>query len=54
MSIELETNPFYVLDPSTNRRSEVGVFRSAGQAPYLRTHVNGEWNGHLLFLTQCP
>ena len=54
LSIELKTNTFYVLDPHTNRRSEVGVVRSAGQAPYLRTHVNGEWNDDLLSLTQCP
>ncbi len=53
-SIELKGNTFYVLNPATNTRSEVGVVRSAGQAPYLRTHINGEWNDDLFILTQCP
>jgi hypothetical protein len=42
-SIELK-NTFHVLDPSTNGRSEFG------QASYLRTHVNGDWNDDLLSL----
>jgi Protein of unknown function (DUF3892) len=53
-SIELKSNTFYVLNPATNARSEVGVFRSADQAPYLRTHINGEWNDDLFTLAQCP
>ncbi|HEU4684372.1 MAG TPA: DUF3892 domain-containing protein [Nitrospira sp.] len=53
-SIELGTNTFYVLDPRTNKRSEVGVVRRPGQPPYLRTHVDGNWNDDLLALTQCP
>ena len=53
-SIELKSNTFYVLDPSTNKRSEIGVVRSAGHPPYLRTHVDGDWNDHLFSLPQCP
>jgi hypothetical protein len=53
-SIELKTNTFYVLDPRTNKRSEVGVVRSDGQPPYLRTHINGDWNDDLLLLAECP
>jgi len=53
-SIDEKTNTFFVTDPSTNKRSEVGVVRSAGQAPYLRTHADGNWNNNLLSLAQCP
>jgi hypothetical protein len=53
-SIELKTNSFYVLDPHTNKRSEIGVVRPAGQPPYLRTHDHGNWNDDLFSLTQCP
>ena len=53
-SIELKSNTFYVLDPSSNTRSEIGVVRPAGHPPYLRTHVNGHWNDDLFTLTQCP
>lgn len=53
-SIDAKTNTFFVIDPSTNKRSEVGVVRSAGQAPYLRTYADGNWNNNLLSLAQCP
>ena len=53
-SIELRTNTFYVLDPRTNKRSEVGVVRLPGQPPYLRSHVNGHWNDDLFALSPCP
>ena len=53
-SIDLKSNTFYVLDPRTNKRSEIGVVRSPGRAPYLRTHVGGDWNDDLFSLTQCP
>jgi hypothetical protein len=53
-SIEAKTNTFYVLDPFTGRRSNVGVVRSTGKAPYLRTHADGDWNDNLLSLDQCP
>ena len=52
-SIEVGTNTFFVLDPNTGRRADVGVVRVAGRAPYLRTHADGYWNDNLLSLNQC-
>jgi hypothetical protein len=53
-SIDAKTNTFFVLDPITSKRSEVGVVRFASQAPYLRTYADGNWNNNLLSLAQCP
>jgi hypothetical protein len=53
-SIEAKTNTFYVLDPRTRQRSEVGVVRSPGRAPYLHTYADDDWNNNLLSLPQCP
>ncbi|MGH7802553.1 MAG: DUF3892 domain-containing protein [Thermodesulfobacteriota bacterium] len=53
-SIDAETNTFYVIDPYTGKRSDVGVVRERGKAPYLRTHADGYWNNNLLSLDQCP
>lgn len=53
-SIDDKTNTFFVIDPQTNKRSEVGVVREAGKAPYLRTYADGNWNNNLLSLNQCP
>ena len=53
-SIDAKAHTFFVLDPISGKRSEVGVVRSAGQAPYLRTHADGNWNNNLLSLRQCP
>jgi hypothetical protein len=53
-SIEAKTNSFFVIDPHDGRRSNVGVVRSAGKSPYLRTHADGDWNDNLLSLDQCP
>jgi len=53
-SIDAGTNTFYVIDPSTAKRSEVGVVRPKdGRSPYLRTHADGDWNDNLLSLKQC-
>ena len=52
-SIDAGTNTFFVSDPKTGQRSEVGVVRVAGGAPYLRTHADGDWNDNLLSLNQC-
>ena len=52
-SIDAGTNTFFVSDPKTGQRSEVGVVRVAGRAPYLRTHADGDWNDNLLSLNQC-
>lgn len=53
-SIEAKTNTFFVRDPNNGKRSEVGVVREAGKAPYLRTHADGYYNNNLLSLNQCP
>jgi hypothetical protein len=53
-SIENGTNTFYVKDPKTGKRAEVGVVRPSGKAPYVRTHADGYWNDNLLALVQCP
>lgn len=54
-SIEAKTNTFYVLDPYTRKRSDVGVVRPLGGiAPYVRTYADGDWNNNLLSLNQCP
>lgn len=53
-SIDAKANTFFVRDPSTGKRSEVGVIRTAGKAPYLRTYADGNWNNNLLALNQCP
>jgi len=53
-SIDAGTNTFYVVDPRSGKRSDVGVVRSPGRAPYLRTYADGDWNNNLLSLPQCP
>ena len=53
-SIDAGSNTFYVTDPRTGKRSDVGVVRVAGRAPYVRTHADGDWNNNLLSLDQCP
>ena len=53
-SIDAKTNTFFVRDPRTGQRSEVGVVREQGKAPYLRTYADGNWNNNLLSLDQCP
>ena len=53
-SIEERTNTFYVKDPYTGKRSDVGIVRPTGRLPYLRTHADGDWNDNLLSLDQCP
>ena len=52
-SIDTGTNTFYVIDPRTGRRSDVGVIRPVARAPYLRTYADGDWNDNLLSLPQC-
>lgn len=53
-SIDAKTNTFFVCDPQTGKRSEIGVVREQGKAPYLRTDADGNWNNNLLSLDQCP
>jgi len=53
-SIESDSNMFFVIDPYTGKRSDVGVVRLVGGRPNLRTHADGDWNNNLLSLNQCP
>jgi hypothetical protein len=53
-SIEDGTNTFFVQDPYTGKRADIGVVRPSGRAPYLRTHADGDWNDNLLSLNHCP
>ena len=53
-SIDAKTNIFFVVDPYTGKRSNVGIVRPAGRAAYLRTHADGDWNDNLLSLDHCP
>ena len=53
-SIDAKTNTFFVLDPVTKKRSDVGVVREQGKSPYIRTYADGNWNNNLLSLSQCP
>lgn len=53
-SIDAKTNTFYVLDPVSGQRADIGVVREAGKAPYVRTYADGRWNNNLLSLNQCP
>jgi hypothetical protein len=53
-SIEARENTFFVLDPRTHQRADVGVVTPAGRAKYLQTYADGDWNDNLLSLDQCP
>ena len=52
--IENKIDTFYVLDPLTSKRANVGVVRIAGRNPHIRTYADGVWNDNLLSLNQCP
>lgn len=52
-SIEAKTNTFYVLDPTSTKRADIGVVREQGKAPFLRTYADGSWSNNLLSLNQC-
>ena len=53
-SIDAKTNTFYVIDARHGRRVDVRVVRELGEAPYLRTYADADWNDNLLSLPQCP
>jgi hypothetical protein len=53
-SIDAKTNTFFVLDPISGKRADIGVVRENGKAPYLRTYADGQWTNNLLSLNQCP
>jgi hypothetical protein len=52
-SIDAKTNTFYVADPVTGKRADVGVVRPDNHAPYIRTYADGDWNNNLLSLPNC-
>lgn len=52
-SIDAKTNTFFVQDPHTGKRAEVGVVRPWGGPAYLRTYADGVWNDNLLAQKQC-
>jgi hypothetical protein len=53
-SIDQKTNTFYVSDPTTGKRSDVGVVRPTdGRSPFLQTYADGVWNNNLLSLPEC-
>jgi hypothetical protein len=51
--IESKVSTFYVKDTWSGAIAYVGVVRSAGHAPYIRTYADGRWNDNLLSLNQC-
>jgi len=51
--IEAKTEAYYTVDPSTGKRSYIGVVREAGSLPYLRTYADSNWNDNLLALPEC-
>ena len=53
-SIDERTNRFFVIDPRSGKRADIGIVRPSGKAPFLRTHADGDWNDNLLSLNQCP
>lgn len=52
-SIDSKTNTFFVRDPRTGKRANVGVVRPSGLRPYIRTYADGVWNDNLLAQSQC-
>jgi hypothetical protein len=52
-SIDAKMNTFFVQDPHTGKRAEVGVVRPLGSPAYLRTYADGVWNDNLLAQQQC-
>jgi hypothetical protein len=53
-SIDEKTNSFFVIDPRSGKRADIGIVRPPGKASFLRTHADGDWNDNLLSLNQCP
>ena len=52
-SIDAKTNTFFVRDPISGKRADIGVVREAAKAPYLRTYADGKSTNNLLSLNQC-
>ena len=52
--IDNKIDTFFVVDPRTGKRANVGVVRANGRAPFIRTYADRVWNDNLLSLDQCP
>ena len=53
-SIDAKTNTFFTIDPISGKRANIGVYREAGKAPFVKTYADGDLNNNLLSLNQCP
>lgn len=52
--IDTKSEAFFTIDPSTGKKSYIGVVReSTGKAPYLRCYADKQWNNNLLSLSEC-
>lgn len=52
-SIDDKSNSFFVTDPRTGKRANVGVVRPSHGPAYIRTYADGVWNDNLLSLPPC-
>lgn len=52
--IEAKQEAYYTVDPASGKKAYIGVIRESGNAPYLRTHADGNWNNNLLAQQACP
>lgn len=53
-SIDARAHTFFVRDPLTQKRADVGVVRPTGRPPYIRTYADGLPTDNLLSLPNCP
>ena len=51
--IESKTEAYYTMDWASGVKSYIGVVRTPGKPPCLRTYSDGTWNNNLLALAQC-
>ncbi|WP_413289294.1 DUF3892 domain-containing protein [Bdellovibrio sp. HCB337] len=51
--INNRTHTFYVIDPRTGKRAQVGVVNPTSGKPYIRTYADGVWGDNLLSLPLC-
>src|SRR5258708_37780889 len=53
-SIDAKSNSFFVLDPKTGKRANIGVVRAARHDPQFRPYAHGVLDGNLLAPQQRP
>ncbi|BCM25962.1 DUF3892 domain-containing protein [Methyloradius palustris] len=51
--IDSKTEAYYTIDYTSGKRAYIGVVRSAGKLPYLRTYADSKYNDNLLALLEC-